>query len=437
MTIVQRHCCLCLSFHPQCESTRLGQNRLGVIKGRIIGNIHELSYAGTACLEAAGLLENPIGLAEIEYVNTRLGELIGRAVKNVIERLPRPLPAYEELCQRVWWGIVDAKVVPKATTEAAKSAAREMVRRIVRANYATPRIPTTADADADDASPSPMIDAFIDTVSAFQRAQLEVLCGALRTANASMHAELLTLRRRVHDLESQNASLREDNLLLHGMVDLLMSAKRQRIEGPVGDALPDNYCDDVDDSEDADDSSDGGDEAMHGCAPSDPILTHSDVEIDFRASSSPPTDADADIRRAMSGALPGRRPQIGRCLRAESAMFVAAAMERLRSRSVAGLEIAPVYLGAHPQYADLRGLVATRDLRANIVRSFETMHAADYGNHPLRDFFQPDPERVHHYVPKQYTTIHTQRRQDVLQIDHLVPKSWDRGRAQYVWCTSL
>lgn len=118
-------------------------------------------------------------------------------------------------------------------------------------------------------------------------------------------------------------------------------------------------------------------------------------------------------------------PDRWRARKAASAAHVASRQAAFRRRGIAHLDVAPVYLGHIPAYANRPTAVGPAALCAEIQREFRRMAPAAYAHHPLAAFFEPAPPPGG-YAPLTFTTLGGHRH-TVLQLDHVVPQSYARA----------
>lgn len=258
-----------------------------------------------------------------------------------------------------------------------------------------PRSAPTTDTEQDDGEETGSSDEAtpVDHCMNSMRCIIDDLVSELQRDNGSMRREIETMRRQIHDLKSQNASLNDELTCLTEFLCLQTACKRPRIMGP--DGVTEDVTTSSDESESIVDEETQDEEYDEDEALLDEMLNETERRVDRHKE-----------------------------LKMESRVYVGKCMDAFRSMSISHIDIKPVFLGAHPQFADMRGLVSTKDLHRNIVKVFENMLPAEYATHPLRHFFEEDKSKVFRYIPKYYTTAVSKKTQRVMQIDHVLSKSW-------------
>jgi hypothetical protein len=405
----QRRCVLCGETHLDSESQCLYASRYNILQKHLSGHLTVRSYGGCECLARVGLLDDPKGLAYLQYVNVRLRGMLQTRVQEIIELLPKPLQTDPHLHRTVWRRICTCGLIPNMATDEATAGARTVVEQIMLQEYGIhiPRSNATETDSTGDAKSTGRKRKTTDTYP-------EDMLGELRSENKQ--------------LREQVKALRIENETLWTMLGVREAAMRPRLTGPIvppteAAATDDMYMDvEQNDAESVAPSVND--------TPPPPLPNDASVDGDEQEQEQGPDEYDEEIealRTVADDIDTGGRDQ-HRAQRAASKAFADDRLEHYRSLGVALIDIKPVYLGHCSAYANLREPVTRDSLRARIVRDFGNMTPEKFAKHPLREYFEPAGalQGRSGYVPRRFVSPRSGRTRDVMQIDHILPAYWDQ-----------
>ena len=98
-----------------------------------------------------------------------------------------------------------------------------------------------------------------------------------------------------------------------------------------------------------------------------------------------------------------------------------AKLAHFRALGKTHIDVKPIYLG-FTEWKNFRGPISSAQMKHLVVARFQLLSAAEYGHHPLKEFFEPSPSGSG-YMPKM-VTVRAGQTHIMFDVDHVVPKRW-------------